>query len=744
MEQDDEEFEQLLGEIPRATSAPPHLEELQRAYGAELGNSPAVSVGEGCRTLPPVKPFIDIRCDEQYEDFYRAYSGVKKLPPPMENRSLYVEFPNMISPKANSTHVSPFFSGLALDSPRTIAGLRHRSKQQETQISVSNNSTSICVRTSSAPPDHLHPSKSSVSVDDRALASVFGSLTFEDSNGGGSSVGQHREENGVVVDSRGASNGGLNHSGVVGSSLPKGRGSPIPSGLYSHLNPFSSGFVSEPASLVDAFVNRAPSVTMELFSKKSACSMSMVTSSNNGSYGNLEGFDGQSAQAFEKYIRRSSPTGLENQVYSSSAMPIKGGMMDGLGTSSTAVQVAHQQQHFESAYAAAMAAARIIHPGISSPSVNGNDLYSNGGIDYNAASARALQQQAHRIQFQLEAEQRARERQYNLQHQIQHQQRQMRFYACLQAQTSGVAGSGSKSHPSSRGHSPTGTSARQTSLHQAAGVAANNFKNTRSHEQFWDVRAGFASQNNGDASRNSAANSICRYYAQGYCSRGDACPFIHSALEPLGSGRGTSYSNFKEASHDERLFADKGFPRSRAACRTATGTTIVAGGPVQRRKWESFPNGTLPSMNGHAYANGNHHTYPVGFRGDLQNHNLIEESMEFDGSRHPIVGAQQIAPPNQQPKYNTLEEVEGRIFSIAKDQHGCRFLQRKFDEGGPEDVQKIFNEIIDHIIELMTDPFGNYLVQKLLEVCDEAQRMEILHVVTGKGELVTISLNMHG
>lgn len=149
-------------------------------------------------------------------------------------------------------------------------------------------------------------------------------------------------------------------------------------------------------------------------------------------------------------------------------------------------------------------------------------------------------------------------------------------------------------------------------------------------------------------------------------------------------------------------------------------------------------------MNGHAYANGNHHTYPVGFRGDLQNHNLIEESMEFDGSRHPIVGAQQIAPPNQQPKYNTLEEVEGRIFSIAKDQHGCRFLQRKFDEGGPEDVQKIFNEIIDHIIELMTDPFGNYLVQKLLEVCDEAQRMEILHVVTGKGELVTISLNMHG
>lgn len=105
----------------------------------------------------------------------------------------------------------------------------------------------------------------------------------------------------------------------------------------------------------------------------------------------------------------------------------------------------------------------------------------------------------------------------------------------------------------------------------------------------------------------------------------------------------------------------------------------------------------------------------------------------------------QVLQQQQQSKYTSLEEVEGRIYIIARDQHGCRFLQRKFDEGSSEDVQKIFVEIIDHIIELMTDPFGNYLVQKLLEVCSEDQRMQILHAITGKpGELVTISLNMHG
>ncbi|KAL8156425.1 pumilio homolog 12 [Apium graveolens] len=96
-------------------------------------------------------------------------------------------------------------------------------------------------------------------------------------------------------------------------------------------------------------------------------------------------------------------------------------------------------------------------------------------------------------------------------------------------------------------------------------------------------------------------------------------------------------------------------------------------------------------------------------------------------------------------KDNSLEEFTGRIYLMAKDQHGCRFLQRKFTEGNQEDVEKIFLEIIMNIVELMTDPFGNYLVQKLLEVCDENQQMQILHSITRKpGDLVRISCDMHG
>ncbi|XP_031094200.1 pumilio homolog 1-like [Ipomoea triloba] len=96
-------------------------------------------------------------------------------------------------------------------------------------------------------------------------------------------------------------------------------------------------------------------------------------------------------------------------------------------------------------------------------------------------------------------------------------------------------------------------------------------------------------------------------------------------------------------------------------------------------------------------------------------------------------------------KLSSLREVQGYISHMAKDQYGCRFLQRIFDEGTPRDVQIIYDEIIDHAVELMMNPFGNYLMQKLLEVCNEEQRTQILLRVTeDPGQLVSISLNTHG
>ncbi|XP_039050011.1 putative pumilio homolog 7, chloroplastic [Hibiscus syriacus] len=97
------------------------------------------------------------------------------------------------------------------------------------------------------------------------------------------------------------------------------------------------------------------------------------------------------------------------------------------------------------------------------------------------------------------------------------------------------------------------------------------------------------------------------------------------------------------------------------------------------------------------------------------------------------------------PSPYSLVEFRGCINYMAKDQIDSRFLQRIFDEGSYLDVQIIFNEIIDNIVELMMDPFGNYLAQKLLDVCTEEQRLQIVLMVTKEaGQLVRISLNTYG
>jgi hypothetical protein len=95
-------------------------------------------------------------------------------------------------------------------------------------------------------------------------------------------------------------------------------------------------------------------------------------------------------------------------------------------------------------------------------------------------------------------------------------------------------------------------------------------------------------------------------------------------------------------------------------------------------------------------------------------------------------------------RYNNvpLESYRGRLFELCKDQHGCRYLQRKLEEGDAEQMQIIFSETYSHIIELMTDPFGNYLCQKLFEHCNEDQRNTLIK--TSAPALHNIATNQHG
>ncbi|KAG8048717.1 hypothetical protein GUJ93_ZPchr0009g1319 [Zizania palustris] len=95
-------------------------------------------------------------------------------------------------------------------------------------------------------------------------------------------------------------------------------------------------------------------------------------------------------------------------------------------------------------------------------------------------------------------------------------------------------------------------------------------------------------------------------------------------------------------------------------------------------------------------------------------------------------------------RYESLVGLRGFMYHIARDQHGCRFLQQRLEDGKRE-VDFIFAGVARHAVELMVNPFGNYLMQKLLALCDDEQRMTIVLTLTKDPfVLVRISLNVHG
>ncbi|KAK4505012.1 hypothetical protein PRZ48_002975 [Zasmidium cellare] len=141
-----------------------------------------------------------------------------------------------------------------------------------------------------------------------------------------------------------------------------------------------------------------------------------------------------------------------------------------------------------------------------------------------------------------------------------------------------------------------------------------------------------------------------------------------------------------------------------------------------------------PYSHGGAY--GNYQQFPPAGQ-------AVSGANRFDGQRGNVQQRRQAAE-EAQAKFNSIkvEQVRGEIYALCKDQHGCRFLQRKLEERGEGTVQIIFDEVKEHMIDLMVDPFGNYLCQKLLESANDDQRTVL--VENAKPAMTKIALNQHG
>ncbi|KAG9088655.1 hypothetical protein FS749_001995 [Ceratobasidium sp. UAMH 11750] len=88
-----------------------------------------------------------------------------------------------------------------------------------------------------------------------------------------------------------------------------------------------------------------------------------------------------------------------------------------------------------------------------------------------------------------------------------------------------------------------------------------------------------------------------------------------------------------------------------------------------------------------------------------------------------------------------LEEPLNWISALCKDQYGCRYLQKKLEEDVLENCDVIFYKTVSLFAELMVDPFGNYLCQKIFEYLTDEQRNMICDCIAH--DLVRLSLNIH-
>lgn len=126
--------------------------------------------------------------------------------------------------------------------------------------------------------------------------------------------------------------------------------------------------------------------------------------------------------------------------------------------------------------------------------------------------------------------------------------------------------------------------------------------------------------------------------------------------------------------------------------------------------------------------------------------NLFEKiSLVKDVDMNGKVNKDYLASLNKLP----LIALKSEILKLSKDQYGCRFLQKKIDENlisnysiRQANFDIIFQEIYPHVYELIIDPFGNYLVQKLISYCSEANLNLILEIL--QYNLFQISINQHG
>jgi len=135
------------------------------------------------------------------------------------------------------------------------------------------------------------------------------------------------------------------------------------------------------------------------------------------------------------------------------------------------------------------------------------------------------------------------------------------------------------------------------------------------------------------------------------------------------------------------------------------------------------------------------------------NNNNRQTSLESNNNINNIKNNPSSKQQNQQPyssksKYSIMsfEEILKQLFTIAKKQTGCRYLQKLITNSSPDEdiVNKHFFPKLfpQKFLDLSNDLFGNYLIQKMIPYLNNDNLFSLTNLINKY--LIKLCLNPHG
>ncbi|XP_040564967.1 pumilio homolog 1 isoform X2 [Lepeophtheirus salmonis] len=90
----------------------------------------------------------------------------------------------------------------------------------------------------------------------------------------------------------------------------------------------------------------------------------------------------------------------------------------------------------------------------------------------------------------------------------------------------------------------------------------------------------------------------------------------------------------------------------------------------------------------------------------------------------------------------TLRDLSEHVVEFSQDQHGSRFIQQKLEKAPTPDKQIVFQEILLAAYALMTDVFGNYVIQKFFDFGTIDQKDALVQKL--RSHVQPLALQMYG